>query len=297
MAIQYTQFENALTSIQAAFDTRESSIYRLRELTRFLAENRIAWNVPPSMANSELIRLLLQNTPLRKIRFSPVNHPPVNAEIRYVWRITDPFALALALKNDSYLSHASAMFLHGLVEKIPPQIFVNKEQSVKPPPSGTLDQAGINRAFAAKQRVSQFVFRFEDDRELVLLSGKNSNRLGVGPLRTAAGLTVEATTIERTLIDVVVRSAYAGGVEQVLHAYQAARDRISVKNLINLLKGMAYVYPYHQVIGFYMQRAGFPKSQCNQLKDLGLHFNFYLTYGMKKPVYLPEWRLYLPQGW
>jgi hypothetical protein len=79
-------------------------------------------------------------------------------------------------------------------------------------------------------------------------------------------------------------------------AYRGAKDRVSVGTIIATLKELDYIYPFHQVIGFYMQRAGFPVSRYQRLKDLGLEFDFYLAYGMKSADFISEWRLYVPKG-
>ena len=109
-------------------------------------------------------------------------------------------------------------------------------------------------------------------------------------------LTVATTKIERTLIDIAVRPDYAGGPYQVLEAYVAARGRISGNVLVATLKKLDYVYPYHQVIGAYMLRAGFSRAQLAPLQRLGLNYDFYLTYGLKEADFIKEWRLHVPKG-
>ena len=197
------------------------------------------------------------------------------------------------MKREAYLCHGTAMFLHGLTEQIPSRIYVNSEQSPKPG-SGRLTQEGINRAFAGKQRESQFIFKFGDS-EALLLWGKNTGQLEVIDMEYA-GTKLRVTGLERTLIDIAVRPSYAGGVFQVLDAYRVARDRVSVGTLVATLKKLDYVYPYHQAIGFYMQKAGYTKSQYNRLRNIGLDYDFYLAYGLKDKEYDLDWRLFFPKS-
>ena len=110
------------------------------------------------------------------------------------------------------------------------------------------------------------------------------------------GGTISVTKLERTLIDIAVRPSYAGGVFQVLEAYRRAKDHISTGVLVATLKKLDYVYPYHQAIGFYMQRAGYTEAQYNRLKSAGLNYDFYLTYDLREKEFAPEWRLFFPKG-
>lgn len=104
-------------------------------------------------------------------------------------------------------------------------MYLNVEQSAKTVRDTSLSQLGIDRAFAGKQRQSNLSF---ENKELMvtILAGKNTGRAGVEPIAHSAARRVQVTNLERTLIDIAVRPAYAGGIDQVLAAYRAARERV-----------------------------------------------------------------------
>jgi hypothetical protein len=98
------------------------------------------------------------------------------------------------------------------------------------------------------------------------------------------------------LIDITVRPTYGGGIFQVLEAYRTAKERLSTNRLLATLKKLDYVYPYHQAIGFLMERAGYEERRYGLLRQPGLKYDFYLSHGMKDPEYSKPWRLFYPRG-
>ena len=55
---------------------------------------------------------MLKHTKLREIT---LKSPDYGSQTRYVWRNPSIHAIALSLKSNSYLSHETAVFLHGLI--------------------------------------------------------------------------------------------------------------------------------------------------------------------------------------
>lgn len=135
-----------------------------------------------------------------------------------------------------------------------------------------------------------------DGWDVTVINGKNTGALGVEDVHGPANERVKVTSIERTLIDIVVRPEYSGGIFNVLDAYRAAKDRVSTNRLMSVLKKLDYIYPYHQSIGFLMERAGFDFKRYSRLKEPGIELNFYLSHGITDPMYSEEWKLYYPSG-
>jgi predicted transcriptional regulator of viral defense system len=121
--------------------------------------------------------------------------------------------------------------------------------------------------------------------------------LGVIESRWTDGEKIRFTNIEKTLIDITVRPIYAGGVFEVLKAYRNAKGNVSINRLTAMLRKLNYVYPYHQAVGFYLERSGvYDESSIRLLRKFEMNYDFYLTYDMQEQDYSKEWRLFFPKG-
>ncbi|MDA2912496.1 hypothetical protein MYX77_00800 [Acidobacteriia bacterium AH_259_A11_L15] len=274
------------------FDHAGKSVYWPSDIATILSDNRAYWRVAQKTTTRDFITFLLKKAKLVEIRLTAEAHK--KELMRYAWGEVSPFTVALSLKRGGYLSHGTAVFLHGLTDQLPKTIYVNNEQSPKREPD-LLEQDAIHRAFSRKQRRSRYAFKYGEWR-IVLLSGKFTGRLEVGTSVGPSGESLEVTNLERTVIDIVVRPAYAGGVYQVLEAYKTARNRMSVGILLATLKKLHHLYPYHQAVGFYMERTGYESDKYMRLHKLGIHYDFYLAHEIKDKAYDPKWRLFYPKG-
>ncbi len=123
-----------------------------------------------------------------------------------------------------------------------------------------------------------------------------TGELGVVEFREPGEGQIKVTDLERTLIDITVRPAYSGGVVEVLNAYKLAKGKVLVDKLVKMLKKLDYIYPYHQAIGFYLERAGYNESTVSLLRKFEMNYDFYLAHQMKEKSYSQEWRIYFPKG-
>jgi hypothetical protein len=281
----------AKKQITAFFDAAEKRVFSRRGLSTVLAQNRNNWQLAQGTTANDFIEFLCQKAELREVNLKSDKYvlPP-----RYIWGQVSPYLLALSIRKAGYLSHATAVSLHSLTDQIPKTVYVNFEQSPKPR-SGTLNQESITRAFANRQRRTNYTFRYQDW-QIAILSGKQTGRLGVITTKGPQGESLDVTNLERTLIDITVRPEYGGGVYQVLQAFRSAKPQMSVNALIAVLKGLDYVYPYHQAIGFYMQKAGYDESRWARLRQLDFKYDFYLAHDIREKDYDSQWRLFYPKG-
>ena len=278
--------------IKVLNDATKKRVHNLSDLAQILAANRADWRLAARTTTADFISFLERKS-LKAVKIDFL-HPGIRSITRYIWKNASPLEFAQSLKDKAYLSHGTAAFVNALTDQLPKTLYVNHEQSEKGHFPGKLLQQNIDKAFTSKQRQTQAIAKYTDDWQIVLVNGKQTGQLGVVSV-DFQGAKLRVTGIERTLIDIVVRPAYAGGVFQVLNAYRGAKDRASIATLLVTLKALNYIYPYHQAIGFYMQRAGYDPKRYNRLKTLGMENDFYLAHDLREKLYDKEWRLYYPK--
>ena len=280
-------FSKSQKDIEKYFERQPQSLFTTSDIERIFWRNRDVWKLPQSWNSYHLIKALIEKVPqFREITISF----PSRRFSKMSWEEPKLEELALSISDSAYLSHYTAMVLHGLTNQLPKIIYVTVEQNKKLV-RGTLSQEAIDKTFGKPQRISQNLAKMSNGFSLCLLNGKHTNRVGV--IHPTDEL--RYTNIERTLIDAAVRPAYCGGVYEVLQAFERAEKDVSINKLIALLKKLNYIYPYHQVIGFYLEKTNlYSEKQIERFRDFDFNFDFYLTYNMKNSAYSKKWRLYYP---
>jgi predicted transcriptional regulator of viral defense system len=287
-----SRFKIAKPDITKFFDKYPSKILTRSNIEQILSENKSFWRLGKSITVNKFVQLMIDEAKLKEIKFEFPNRKI----LRYTWEEVSTYELVLSLLTNSYFSHYTAVYLHELTEQVPKTIYLNFEQPLKKRRPSDLEQDKINMAFQNKQRVSQNIATYFDQK-ICILNGMYTGRLGVIEIEGSKGERIYTTNIERTLIDITVRPEYAGGVFEVLKAYKLAKNKVSINKLAAMLKKISYTYPYHQAIGFYLERAGvYEESQIKLLTNFDMKYDFYLTHQMKEIDYSKRWRLFFPKG-
>ncbi|NLA32969.1 MAG: hypothetical protein GX864_03420 [Mollicutes bacterium] len=240
------------------------------------------------------INILLELEIISKI---PIECPSRNIN-RYMFKSSNIYEKALSLNSNSYLSHYTAVFLHDLTLNVPKVIYTNTEQYEKPNKTkrDELRQINIDKAFSRKFRRSNNIAYFKkqpNDIKVVMLNSKykKDSKLIYLPINDSL---LAITSIERTLIDIVVRPEYSGGVSEVINIFKNSKSKISINKLISILNNSDYIYPYHQSVGFYLETAGYPENTLKKFENYDFKYNFYLAYQMIDPSFSKRWKVYYP---
>lgn len=288
-----SQLELGFDLIEAYFNQMQVKSFSEKTLQDIFNSKKQEWQIPANKNASHFFTFLQKKGVLFMTSF---NDEKNKTKIIYSWKTQDDFTIMAGLKNNSYYSFYTALFIHQLTLQIPKTYYLNYEHSSdmnlllgKP----SLTQSSIDKAFSGSQRKSSNSYSY-NDRKIIITNGKKTEKLGVIKQENTQQY-FEYTDLQRTLIDVAIRPVYAGGVFEVLEGYKKAKDILNTKKTAEYLEKMDYIYPYHQVIGFYLERAGYGEKDL-KLFDKEKEFNFYLTYDIRNKAYSERWKLYYPKG-
>lgn len=287
-------FKSAEQLIKNHLHTDNLKAYTTFDLTKIFQNKREEWNIADYRNQYHFMKFLEDAKILKNIKLKHQS----TATIKQIYGEPDAslFNIALTIKKDGYLSNYTAMQIHQLTLQIPKSIYVsyNKGHSYPINPNDIeLEQSSIDSAFSKAQRMTSEIYKSEIDntRFYFIQKGYIENNVGI-----TSENNYSYTDLERTLIDIAIRPAYSGGVFEVLEAYEIARDKVDIHKINEYLLKLNYIYPYHQLIGFYMTKAGYDQKIIDDIFKKNIIYNFYLTYNMSNKEFDSKWKIFYPKG-
>ena len=288
-------FDRAASDIATFFEKHPFKAYTTHDIQQIFDSEKDKWRIANYRNYKHFITFLND----RKILLLDVqNHEGHTSEKRILRKKeATPFHVGLTVKKDGYLSYYSAMQIHQLTLQLPKTVYVSEEKyedayALKPE-NVELEQDAVDRAFSKPQRVARESYKstFDGFRYVYLQRKHTSINIGITKRQH---LTV--TDLERTLIDIAVRPVYSGGAFEVLEAFKNAKPNIDVTKLNEYLIQLDYIYPYHQLIGFYLDLIGFSKKDLQIFLDKKTNINFYQAYNLSNKKLNEKWGIYHPIG-
>jgi predicted transcriptional regulator of viral defense system len=156
-----------------------------------------------------------------------------------------------------------------------------------------LKQESIDKAFSKPQRVSNNFYTYNSFK--FYFFEKKIEGLEIGIIYDVEN-DIKYTDLERTLIDIAIKPMYAGGVFEVLETFKSAKELLDVTKMKDYLRQLNYIYPYDQVIGFYLECAEYNTNQINVFYKKEKQLSFYLTHNIANKEFSEKWKIYYPLG-
>ncbi|WP_156340339.1 hypothetical protein [Nonlabens sp. YIK11] len=291
-------FERAKSQIIAYFNRINQRAYTTNDILDIFNFHKETWKIAKYRNHKNLIDFLVEwdVITVKKLRRN------VTGEVKTI--LCRPRAsnydIAQTIIKHGYLSNYSAMSIHQLTEQISKSFYLSYGKSegyienvAHEENTIFLSQESIDKAFSKVQRITSEVYTSINENSKFFLVQKKFNDEIIGIVEENG---LRYTDLERTLIDIVVRPAYSGGVFEVLKAFEAAKGSLNVSLLNDYLTRLGYIYPYHQSIGFFLDKAGYDKCEYNIFLSKKRRVRFYITYNISNLEYDEKWQVYYPRG-
>ncbi len=102
----------AAAEIKSFFESFPTRVFWPSDLVQLCRRYKMAWRVPRRTSPAEFVEWLLENTAMTTAELRSANYPPIT---RYICgKGVSPVLIALSTRRDSYLSHGSALWVHGV---------------------------------------------------------------------------------------------------------------------------------------------------------------------------------------
>lgn len=280
-----TRFYKAHREIAHFFDKSGLRVFTKQDLAEILASKASEWNLPIQYNNKSFRKDL--------INFLDFKALFIDKYEVFSYKVPEYLDIFQRIKKLGFFSHYTALRLHGLTEQTPYQVFIStaRKNTVS---ENTISQEAIDEAFKKIKYKTAEPIIF--GKYKVFIKSVVCNDLDIETMQVNAedySFFVKLTNIEKTLIDAAINPEYCGGPGEVLKAFARAKDKVSVVKIKSILKRLGYKYPYHQLIGFYMERAEFDNGKIKIIEDIPMSNEFYLTHGQNE-MYSSRWRLHYP---
>lgn len=285
---------NAYPEISNYFYNQKIRAYSTSDLQNIFYTNQQEWKLSTRTTYKKFVKFLTKKGKLFSVK-KLVHIETGSEKFIYLMINGNTYDIACAIKKKGYLSYLTALVIHELTLQIPKTIYISEEIHKVSQKKNIIEQKGIDLAFSKEQRTTTNIYRDEAENIRFALIEKQSNNINIGIIKDNSFL-YPVSNIERTLIDCVVRPQYSGGIFSVLEAFRIAINIVDTDKINLYLDQLNYSYPYHQLIGFYLDKAGCDRNRLLPFLNKVSSLNFYMTYNLTNKTLDPKWKIYYPFG-
>jgi len=211
------------------------------------------------------------------------------------------YELAAKMFPAGYFCNLSSIYFHSLTNQIPKTIYICNETisgHLKTKAAG-MNNSLLRRAFIKPHRHTSYVFAVNNC-EIVVVDRKKKSDHGIVKIHAHNTLlpnNSRITSVERALIDAVVSPQYNGGIVSVYTYFKKARQKMDVAKLMDIYRKLDFVYPYSQVLGFFLDNIGLQNQAADIFNVYPPQFKFFVDHNAKASwSYDEKWKLYYPNG-
>lgn len=275
---------------------------RLTAIERAVTEAAEAAGLSPSSLSRLKSKIL--DVGVHEIRLKwPNSSPRVRVYSSAEPATLSPLEVAMGMVDGGYLCYQTALFWNELSDQVPRTLYLAKERPSSSPTTPAPEKWSdieLRDNFTKLPSDHRNVAHFNRYR-IVLLERAATGCAGVDIRETGVDdrrVQIRVTGLERTLLDCASVPENAGGIANVIEAFERSSDRIELNRLASTYAKLGFKYPHWQRVAFLLLHFG-DKSLAHQwMSSFGAPKNkFFLAKG-----YNLDWKfdqdtqIYYPPG-
>lgn len=290
-----TQYLNvAYPEILKLILEKRRKAYTTNDLQSIFHSNKDEWRLSARTTYTKFLSYLVEKKQLLEVK-KLIHIGSGSEKLIYTIEGANKYDIISVIKKGGYLSYLTALVVHELTLQIPKTIYISEEIHDTYLNENVLTQKSIDRVFSKEQRTTTNIYKDEISNERYVLVEKKINMKNIGIIKDSS-FDYPTSNIERTLIDCVVRPQYSGGIFSVLEAFRNAINVLDLEKLDTYLDELNYTYPYHQLVGFYLDKTGYDESDLKPFLSKVSDLKFYMTYNLSNKKLDSKWKIYYPEG-
>ena len=196
--------------------------------------------------------------------------------------------LLLSLKKRAFLSMSSSLNYQGLSSYRDDFVFISQEQSPKEDYNHSkLTQEAIDNAFSKDYRRTKKVGKY-NNKHIVFLEPKNTKEFGVIEING-----IKVSSVSRALVEMVVNVQYFRNTKELISVFKKIKSNIDIDEVFDIVEKFDFIYPYHQSIGYILEKIGFKREKLYKFKECVSKLNFYTDKKQDNYKYIAYWKMYV----
>ena len=199
----------------------------------------------------------------------------------------DIYAFCRTLEANSYFPMTTSLNIQGLSDYRSNYIFISKERTKRATfADKKLRQEDIDRAFAKPPRRTTAHDKI-GDYIVIMLETNNTSAFDITEYQ---GYKISSTS--RTFVEIVSNVHYFESSDQALALFHEIKDHLNVDKIYDIIERFDFVYPYFQLVGFYLEQIGFDKEALKRFYARKSALKFYAQKNKEAYLFDEYWGVY-----
>lgn len=262
----------------------EKKMYSLRELNEVLTHLKTKKLIAQNISGRSFFNMLQNRLELKTYSISSEK---IN-KVRYtLYSDINVYDFVATFEKQGFFSMSTSLNIQGLSNEKNEFVFFSKELTPKYyNKNNEIHQEDIDQAYEKEYRYTSSIATYKNN-HVIYLTPKHTGRFEVVRYNE-----YYVSSVHRAFVEMIIHVQYFKSFETVIEIFKPLKNRLDVKRIFKVLEIFDLIYPYHQLIGFSLEKVGFYKNDLDLFKKQVSDLKFYTQKSKIKYTFDSYWNIY-----